>query len=228
MIALLYDIHGNLPALEAVVADARERGATEWILGGDYAAFGAFPGETLDALETLAPATWIRGNWERWLGGDTHDMPDMEVARGAWEHTRAVLPGEVHERLQALPGRVKRNGALFCHGSPRSDMEAFMPEDGPEDAAFLDGETSKRIVFGHTHLQFHRATPEGRELLNPGSVGLPFDGDPRAAYALLPTGVGDVQLHRVAYDRERSINALREIGEEWSATIARWLETAGR
>lgn len=228
MIALLYDIHGNLPALQAVVADARERGATQWFLGGDYTAFGAFPAETLAELEALENATWIRGNWERWLGGDTSDMPGTELVVGSRDFVAKALPAQVHERLGQLPPTARRSGALYCHGSPRSDMEGFLPEDGPEDQAFLGDASPPRIIFGHTHLQFHRKTPDGQELINPGSVGLPFDGDARAAYALMPLGVGEVQLHRVPYDRDAAIAALREVGGRWTRTIATWLEQASR
>jgi diadenosine tetraphosphatase ApaH/serine/threonine PP2A family protein phosphatase len=228
VIALLYDIHGNLPALEAVAADARKRGATQWFLGGDYAAFGAWPAETLARLEELEPAVWIRGNWERWLGGDDADMPAVPFVRGAKRFLARELPASVHEQLFALPLTHRRSGSLYCHGSPRSDMEAFLPEDGPEDEVFLGPDAPPRIVFGHTHLQFHRKTPDGHELINPGSVGLPFDGDPRAAYALLPTGVGEVQLHRVAYDHEASAAALRAIGEPWAEEVATMLVKAGR
>ncbi|HEX8102322.1 MAG TPA: metallophosphoesterase, partial [Solirubrobacteraceae bacterium] len=82
MIACLYDVHGNLAALEAVLDDARGAGADEWILGGDYALFGGWPAETVARLRTLSPALWIRGNGERWTASPG-DAPEDSVVQGA-------------------------------------------------------------------------------------------------------------------------------------------------
>src|ERR687894_186122 len=83
VLAVLYDIHGNLPALEAVLADAHEQGARRFFLGGDYATFGAWPAQTVARLRELQDATWIRGNWERWQA-DPSAIPDFAPA-GAGE-----------------------------------------------------------------------------------------------------------------------------------------------
>jgi predicted phosphodiesterase len=227
-LALLYDIHGNLPALEAVVADARARGADEWFLGGDYTAFGAWPAETLDALAGLEGAVWIRGNWERWLGGDRDDMPDLRLVAGAQRFCLERLDAATVQRLGGLPGEVREHGALLCHGAPGSDMQSFLPAEQESDARLLRDVHATRVVFGHTHIQFHRATHDGVELVNPGSVGLPFDDDPRAAYALLPTELGEIELHRVAYDHASVAAALRAIGEDWAGEVAQMVERAGR
>ena len=88
MLAALYDIHGNLPALEAVLADARAAGARSWVLGGDFALMGPWPVETLERLRALEGAHWIRGNADRWLA-DASDAPGTELMRGA-----LVLPRE--------------------------------------------------------------------------------------------------------------------------------------
>src|SRR5438309_1843136 len=82
--ALLYDVHGNLPALEAVLGDAREAGVSSFVLGGDYALFGAWPEEAVDALQQLPDATWIRGNVDRWTAAPA-DAPDNPVVQGAIE-----------------------------------------------------------------------------------------------------------------------------------------------
>lgn len=227
-VALLYDVHGNLPALTAVIADARARGADQWLLGGDYCALGAWPAQTLAALEELADAIWIRGNWERWLGGEHDDMPGVDLVTGARAHCLEHLAPAAVERLAALPESVRAHGALFCHGSPASDMDSFLPGESEEDARRLRGVVAARVVFGHTHLQFRRATADGVELVNPGSVGLPLDGDPRAAYALLPTGTGEVELHRVSYDHREVAEALRSIGEPWAGDVATMVEQAAR
>ena len=118
---------------------------------------------------------------------------------------------------------------MFCHGSPRSDVESFFPDPGEHDAALLEGVTERRLVFGHTHLAFRReaAGPAGPvELVNPGSVGLPLDGNPRAAYALVHDD-GTLEHRRVRYDHAASAAALRQrFGGGWTETIARRIERA--
>jgi diadenosine tetraphosphatase ApaH/serine/threonine PP2A family protein phosphatase len=109
-------------------------------------------------------------------------------------------------------------------------MRGLAPGGGEdaEEAGLLSGAAAGgvgRVVVGHTHLQFIRATGAGVELVNPGSVGLPWDGDPRAAYALVAAD-GTVELRRVAYDRERTLAALGALGEPWAAQVAAWVEQA--
>jgi putative phosphoesterase len=218
--ALLYDIHGNLPALEATIAAAREAGTDEFVLGGDYALFGAFPAECVELLRGL-DATWIRGNTDRWLE-DASDAPGSELVRRALGHTRDAL-GDVAHELASLTARAELDGALVCHASPRSDMRSFMPEASERDAELLSDDDPDVIVFGHTHLQFQR--PSGRHtLVNPGSVGLPFDGDRRAAYALWSSG-GGFDLRRVEYDSEAYAGRLRE---QLGAVLSEAVETLVR
>jgi predicted phosphodiesterase len=208
VLALLYDIHGNLPALEDVLADAGGAGAKRYLLGGDYALFGAWPAETVERLREL-DAEWIRGNGERWTASP-QDAPD-EV-RPAIERCRELLGEDTVNELGALPETTVRDGALYCHGSPASDVLGFFPEPAPDEEELLAGVSERRLVFGHTHLQFSR-TANGIELVNPGSVGMPMDGDHRAAYALVADD-GTIELRRVAYDHLASAAAIRErLGE---------------
>src|SRR4051794_11810399 len=207
VLALLYDIHGNLPALEAVLADADD--ADEFVLGGDYATAGAWPRETVERLRELDDATWIRGNADRGLA-ERPDAPaplDEIAAR-----TAALLGSELVADLAELPELTEIGDTLCCHASPRSDMQSFGAEPGPLDNELLEGVTARRLVFGHTHVQFTREASGGIELLNPGSVGMPWDGDHRAAYAVMD---GDsVDCRRVEYDWEASVAAVRErVGE---------------
>ena len=212
MLGLLYDVHGNLPALEAVLADCP---AEQFLLGGDYAVAGAWPTETLDRLRGL-DAEWIRGNTERWLV-DTSDapagvMPILEKAR------EALGQGEI-DRLVALPETTSRGTTLFCHGSPGSDMDSFLPDSEDEDERLLAGVDAERVVFGHTHLQFQRRTASGIQLVNPGSVGMPWDGDHRAAYAVVHDD-GRMELRRAEYDWRSAAKAVRErVGELPAARI---------
>jgi len=224
VLAVLYDIHGNLPALEAVLADAHAQGAGRFLLGGDYAAFGAWPAQTVARLDDLQDATWIRGNWDRWQV-DPSSMPDNDVVQGAARAVLAELDERTVARLGALAPTVSSDETLFCHASPASDMESFAPEDGADDAELLAGVVEPRVVFGHTHLQFARVSDSGIELVNPGSVGLPLDGDTRAAYALLHPD-GRVELRRVDYDHVHAVAALRERGEPWADAIAQRLARA--
>ena len=207
MLALLYDIHGNLPALEAVLADAGE--VEGFVLGGDYAVAGAWPRETVERLKELENATWIRGNADRWLV-DRHDAPAPVDAIAT--RTAELLGAELVDELSTLPESVAIDGTLYCHASPSSDMETFFPEPGERDAELLMGVEAKRVVCGHIHISFDRRGPGGIELVNPGSVGMPWDGDRRAAYAVID---GDrVERRRVEYDWEASVAAVRErVGE---------------
>lgn len=220
MLGLLYDIHGNLPALEAVLADADDAGVTRFLLGGDYAAFGAWPRETVERLREL-DADWIRGNVDRWTL-DPDDAP--EAARPALAYCRSALGEEIARELAELPElreafpadgagpeptAAEREAVLFCHASPRSDVESFLPEPAATDTELLQGVNVGLLVFGHTHIQFRRDGPDDVELLNPGSVGIPLDGDRRAAWAILGED-GSIDLRRVAYDHQASADAIRE------------------
>jgi putative phosphoesterase len=222
MEALLYDVHGNLPALEAVAHDAERQGATRYILGGDYALFGGWPAETLQRLRELPDALWIRGNGERWTARP-HEAPDNPVVQGAIAAAREAL-GPAVDDLAALPTSATRKQTLICHASPRSDVVSFLPQPDDNEPELLEGVTATRLIFGHTHLPFKR-TANGIELVNPGSVGLPFDGDRRAAYALVHDD-GRIEHRRVGYDHEQSAAQVRAFGGEWAETVAKRIEQA--
>jgi len=225
MLALLYDIHGNLPALDAVLADARAAGADSVLLGGDMVAFGPDPDGTLARLRALPePALWIRGNTERWLF-DVSDAPEpMAIAAAV---CRQVIGEEAARELFELPWSADLgDGTTAWHASPVSDMRSFLPAPADDEPELLGELMPGRLVFGHTHLQFKRPAPGGMELVNPGSVGVPLDGDHRAAYGLLDGG--EVALRRVAYDHDAAAHALRErFGHApWVATVSARIERA--
>ena len=221
MLAVLYDLHGNLPALEAVLADAEAAGAERYLLGGDYALFGAWPLETVERLRGL-DARWVRGNVDRWLV-DEHDAP--EAALPAIERCRELLGAGVASELAALPHDLSDGDVLYVHASPLSDMRSFLPEAGDTDEELMAGTAPSRLVFGHTHLAFRRPGPNGVELVNPGSVGIPLDGDRRAAYALVHES-GALEARRVAYDHAASARAVREVLGGAGETPARRIEQA--
>ena len=221
MEVLLYDVHGNLPALEAVLEDAKE--ASLYILGGDYALFGGWPRETVERLQELPAALWIRGNGERWLVDPDSDLMNP-VALHAVETAKQELGEQLTQDLAALPSTARRAETLICHGSPKSDLRSFLEEPQPDEPELLEGVTAKRLIFGHTHKPFHRVTDSGIELLNPGSVGLPYDGDPRASYVRLHD-TGAIEFRRVAYDHRSSADKVRAI-PNWGETVARRVENA--
>jgi diadenosine tetraphosphatase ApaH/serine/threonine PP2A family protein phosphatase len=202
VLACLYDIHGSLPALQAVLDDAAAAGADSYLLGGDYGAWGPHPLECVERLRGLPDATWIRGNGERWTREPPLDRPDVvEALRG-----RPSGYGTEEGWLYSLQAQYELDGVLYCHGSPLSDVESFPAEPGGDDERMLDGVRDATVVFGHSHLQFRREGPNGTALVNPGSVGMPLDGDVRAAYALRRDD-GEFEFRRVAYDVERAAAA---------------------
>jgi diadenosine tetraphosphatase ApaH/serine/threonine PP2A family protein phosphatase len=224
-LAIIYDVHGNLPALEAVLADARAADAQRFVLGGDYALFGPFGAECVAALRALEQATWIRGNVDRWAANK--DVPEDDMLLHAIADCRQALGASLADELGELPEQVVIDGTRYCHASPLSDMRSFLPEPGGDDEEMLAGASERRVVFGHTHLQFRRSGPGAVELLNPGSVGLPLDGDARAAYALAHDD-GSVEHRRVDYDRGAAISALQERfgGVAWAQRSVSRLQTS--
>ena len=214
MLAVLYDIHGNLPALEAVLAEVEEAGSDRYLLGGDYGTPSPWPEETLALLRALPEATWIRGNGERWLREPPLDRP--EVMR-VYDYLRGSIAEEAVASLYGLPIEAEIDGVLYVHGSPLSDVESFAPEPEDGEERLLQGVRDRTIVFGHSHQQFRRAGPNGTDLVNPGSVGMPLDGDVRAAWA---TWDGDFALRRTEYDVERAVAGYRSLGGDFGEFAA--------
>jgi diadenosine tetraphosphatase ApaH/serine/threonine PP2A family protein phosphatase len=223
VLALLYDVHGNLPALEAVLADSP---ADHYLLGGDYALFGGWPAETVARLREL-DAMWLRGNGERWTA-DPGSAPAEDPARGAIAAARDALGDDVVRELGALPEMAVHRRTRYCHASPVSDVRSFLPDAGDDEAELLDGIPEPRLVFGHTHIAFRRTSAAtGVVLVNPGSVGIPLDGDPRAAYALVHED-GSIEQRRVGYGHEESAREVRRrFGDApWTQIIAGRIESA--
>ena len=202
MLAVLYDIHGNLVALDEVLKDADAAGADSYLLGGDFASFSPWPLETVERLRALPQTTWIRGNGERWLRELPADRPDVAAELAAHDSGLGTNEGW----LYSLQAEVELDRVLYVHGSPLSDVESFPAEPGEDDERMLNGVRDKTVVFGHSHLQFERPGPNGTTLINPGSAGMPLDGDVRAAYALRHDD-GRFEFRRVDYDVERAAQA---------------------
>ena len=136
---------------------------------------------------------------------------------------RAQLGDALVAELAALPETAEDGDMLICHGSPVSDVRSFLPEPAEDEPELLEGVTASRLMFGHTHLQFRRMAGD-IELVNPGSVGVPLDGDHRAAYAVIHDD-GRLELRRVAYDHEASAAKVRSLGD-WAEVVALRIERA--
>jgi predicted phosphodiesterase len=220
VLGVLYDIHGNLPALEPVLAEAEAAGVDRWLLGGDYGTPSPWPLETLDRLRELENATWIRGNGERWLRDPPLDRPEV---MGVYELFTGGLPDDVVDWLYGLPAQAELDGVLYVHGSPLADDESFAPEPQEGEEGMLAGVHDRLVVFGHSHQQFRRLGPSGTELLNPGSVGMPLDGDARAAWAVRDDD-GELRFRRTEYDVQRAADAYRRMGGPFGEMASRRIE----
>jgi predicted phosphodiesterase len=218
-IAALYDIHGNLPALRAVLADATRQGVDAFVIGGDVAA-GPLPSETIDQLIALnAHARYVRGNADREVvdaydAGLTSVGAEQDPARRAAAFAAARISPTQRDFLAAFAPTVEVHleglgPTLFCHGSPRNDAE-IITRITPDDRVveILEGLDPAVVVCGHTHQQFDRRVARGR-IVNAGSVGAPYEGRPGAYWALLAP---DVEVRRTEYDLEQALEELRAGG----------------
>jgi putative phosphoesterase len=220
-IAILADIHGNIIALEAVLKDLARQGNADYIfVSGDLFAFGAASDEVLPRLRELPGARFLLGNTDRYLLNRTY--PSMASSNGwrdtlllSFRWTAEQMGDEGLEFLKSLPASHKLAidsfRLLAVHGSPRSDEEGLTLETGAgELKEMLPDRGVSVLTCGHTHIPMDRLLG-GVRVINVGSVGLPFDGDPRACYALLtfPQREGSptqVDLRRVAYDVEAAVD----------------------
>ena len=211
--AAIYDIHGNLPALEAVLDDIRQAHVDQIVVGGDVVP-GPMPRETLASLLELTIQThFIHGNGDREViatrtSKETTAVPERfrEVMR--W-NAQQILPE--HERLLAswpLAVRLEIRGlgeVLFCHASPRNDTEVFTRFTSEEHLLpIFEGLDVTLVVCGHTHMQFDRMIGKVR-VVNAGSVGMPF-GKPGAYWLLLGP---EVQLRHTSYNLEKAAERIR-------------------
>jgi predicted phosphodiesterase len=199
-VAALYDVHGNLPALQAVLADLDDD--VQIVSGGDLVA-GPLPSECLTLLRERG-ARFLKGNADRFvLDRSGEDAWAYERLTDAERAEVAGWPASVELDVDGL-GRV-----LFCHGSPRSDEEilsAATPDDVVAEA--LGGADADVVVGGHTHQQFDRAVG-GVRFVNAGSVGLPYEGRAGAFWAVLGP---DVELQRSDYDVHAAATELEATG----------------
>jgi predicted phosphodiesterase len=215
-VAALYDVHGNLPALEAVLDQIPDDALI--VVGGDVAA-GPWPSETVERLRGLGDRVrWLRGNADRELAAVPERRPGGPPPE-VIEWVRGKLSDEQLAFVTGLPETqsvdVEGLGpVLFCHATPRSDEELLtrISPDERWDAA-LGGASEPAVVVGHTHIQFDRRVGEKR-VVNAGSVGMPYEREPGAYWTLLGP---DVEPRRTVYDFHAASEAIRQAGwpEEW-------------
>jgi predicted phosphodiesterase len=235
--AVLSDIHGNIWALEAVLADARKREADAWINLGDTLYGPLEPGATADCLmrETV---TSIRGNQDRLL------LSSEQAPSATMEQDRlALTPGRRKWMASCPPTTVVEEKLFLCHGTPRSDEE-YLLEDPPvygsrlkgldEIAAQIADVRQPVLLCGHSHLPRVVQFPEGRLIVNPGSVGLPAytddhpphsmeNGSPHARYVMLTETSGGWTMEQMAvpYDWNKASRCARKNGrEDWAVWLA--------
>lgn len=220
-ITVFGDVHGNLPALEAVFADMDARGLKNRYCLGDLVGYGTFPNEVIEAVRVRGIPT-LMGNYDQGVGNDSDDCgcaykTEVEQARGVlsitWTNAHTTAENKVFLRSLAehIPVQVGDLKVLLVHGSPRKINE-YMSEDRPDSyfERILDAVQVDVLVCGHTHLPYHKTLPSGRHVVNAGSVGKPKDNNPDACYVVLSAqGTAlQVEFARVPYDVERVARAI--------------------
>ena len=217
---VLTDIHANLEALEACLADAHPRQFEQTLVLGDLVGYGGDPNAVVDRIQGLNPTAIVRGNHDKVACGLEQAEGFNSVAKSAAKWTLDVLTPAHREWLAALPeGPIDVDDVIeICHGSP-FDEDAYI-FDELDAVRALKVANRPLCLFGHTHYpvtfelsvdsfdsvgsgaapQLHVQMKEGcKYLINPGSVGQPRDGDPRAAYAIVDTTKRHVELFRIPY-----------------------------
>jgi putative phosphoesterase len=189
VIATLYDVHGNLRALEAVLAAIPDDATI--VVGGDVCAGGEQPAETLERLRALGDRVrWLRGNADRELHPSEEGLAPAEFL----DEARAQLTEEQIDFLHSRPPTVQIGRVLYVHASPRNDLDIFTDRTPEERIAFLFEDVDADVVVcGHTHMQFER-TIAGKRVINSGSVGMPYEDEPGAFWTL------DLEHRRTPYE----------------------------
>lgn len=203
MIGLISDIHANLAALEAVLADGKARGVSGFLSLGDVVGYNGEPEECVQLLKSEGIRNLL-GNHDRYVtSGD--NCKRSKVVAGVISKHLGELSSDSIAWLRDSPVVLREGAAMFAHGGPSDYVDEYLYKVGSE--SFPSGVT--RLYVGHTHVQISLEF-DGLRFCNPGSVGQPRDGDPRAAYAILSDD--DVSLHRVSYDIDRTVEVMKSRG----------------
>jgi len=215
-VAVVSDVHGNLPALEAVLAEIEREEVDVVVSGGDLA-MGPMPAECVDALLALDGVLWVRGNADREAVPERYEEVARWVAERLGPERRELVAGAPLTAAVEVDGL----GPVLCfHGTPRSDEEILTKLSSEERVAeALDGVEQRVVVHGHTHVQYDRQVA-GRRVVNAGSVGIPYEGRRGAFWALLGP---DVELRQTEYDVDAAVTAIRATGYPGVDELAGWL-----
>lgn len=206
-IGLIADVHANSVALNAVLDDMKDVDVI--LCAGDIVGYNPFPNETIEILKKHH-VKCVRGNYDNAvITGDTQWFNPMATTTIRW--TVSHLTRENHKFLQALPEHIDLNGVTVHHGSPNKLREFVFENDHEQFCKIFDPFDVHVIVFGHTHSPLMEVCGD-KIILNPGSVGQPRDGDPRASYAIWDTDTKDFKICRVVYDIKKVQEKISESG----------------
>jgi len=209
LIAILSDIHGNLPALESVLEDMKQFGVDRIISLGDVSGYYPFINEVIELLR-LHDAINLIGNHDRYVIDNT-ECPRSTSANLALNYQKGVIKEENRAWLQESLLSLILGNASFVHGGWDDPEDEYIYKVTSEYFQRFD---EKFFFCGHTHVQIHLTLENGKQFINPGSVGQPRDGIPTAAYSLFDQNAGNILLRRVSYDIDRVAGKMRDLGFE--------------
>ncbi len=216
-VAAISDIHGNLPALEAVLADIEREGVDEIVVAGDSVS-GPWPAEVFDLLGSIG-ARIVRGNADR-----AEEVMAHSSELGAWNADRlgASRVATVTAWPLTLELTVEGLGdVLLCHSTPTSDTPIYTRITPDDELAKLVGDVAAEVlVCGHTHMQYDRRLSTGLRVVNPGSVGMPYEGQRGAYWAVLGP---DIEFRRTEYDVDATVAAIQVMGAPVDARLLEYL-----
>jgi putative phosphoesterase len=220
-VTIFGDIHGNLPALEAVLANMEARGLSSFYCLGDLVGYGTFPNEVIATIRERNIPT-LMGNYDQGVGNSSDDCGCAYTSKEAealgkrsiaWTNQNTAADNKLYLRqlTDQIPLQLDGLRVRLVHGSPRKINE-YLYEDRPDATMerLLDLAEADVLVCGHTHIPYHRILPSGRHVVNAGSVGKPKDGNPKACYITLEATDNNLKVifRRVPYNIERAAKAI--------------------
>lgn len=223
-IAIVSDIHGNLPALDAVIADVEDQGVDEIWCGGDLAWGGPWGAECVARVRAAGWPT-VRGNTDIWVTGDpqTVEDPDDRATLEAMAEAHSLSADDARWLLGLPLGHTGPGSLLLVHATPQSPFVGPMPDAPSAEFAPFEGRATI-VVYGHVHRAFVRRLSDGTIVCNSGAVGFPMDGDDACYLVVEQKGAEWTLLHRrVAFDRDAVIAEARRLGGPIEKSVARFL-----
>ncbi|HET9958490.1 MAG TPA: metallophosphoesterase family protein [Polyangiaceae bacterium] len=232
IIALLSDIHANLPALRACLQHARERGAGQFVFLGDLVGYGPDPEAVIDAVRSIPGALILKGNHDHAVEVEPKSSELNDLAYSTIEWTRTVLSAEQRQFLASLPLIVREEDRCFVHASASQPQDWEYVQDSIAARESMDAAKAQYVFSGHVHDQtlYFRTQPQRTSSFKPvsgstvpvpsrhqwlaivGSVGQPRDGNPAAAYALFDETHQTLTFFRVPYDHLATARKIRAVG----------------